>query len=82
MTEIVFLTDIAIPRDQFEALPILTVDGANIAEAVMRQGGRLCRAVIEREGKAAWHALAWLHFNGTTRVTATRVKLGRYQSED
>ncbi|MFZ5715797.1 MAG: hypothetical protein ACOY3N_23465 [Bradyrhizobium sp.] len=82
MTEIVFLNDTAIPREHFEALPVLTVDGISIAEAVIRQGGKLCRAVLDRDGRAAWHALAWLHFNGTKRVTATRVKLGRYQEED
>lgn len=82
MSEIVFLADIAIGRDHFEALPIILADAGGIAEAVRRRGGQLCRAMLDRDGSAAWHALAYLHLNGTTRVAAARVKLGRYQSED
>jgi hypothetical protein len=47
-----------------------------------QKGGELCRAAIEREGRHEWHALAWLYINGTERVTAARVKFGRYQHED
>lgn len=80
--DIVFLSDAVMARESFEQLPIVAGDAARIAEAVKRLHGRLCRAVIERDGSTAWHALAWLSINGLERVAAARVKLGRYQSED
>lgn len=80
MTDIVFLADALMAREAFEQLPMIA-DG-DIAGAVRRMGGKLCRAVIERDGAQAWHAIAWLYINGSERVTAARVKLGRFQSEE
>jgi hypothetical protein len=82
MSEIVFLHDALMAREAFEQLPTIATGGASVAAMVQRAGGKLCRALIERNGRREWHALAWLHLNGTNRVTAARIKFGRYQHED
>jgi hypothetical protein len=82
MTDIIFLPDALMARDAFEQLPTLVADGVSVATMAKQKGGELCRATIEREGRHEWHALAWLSINGTERVTAARVKFGRYQHED
>jgi hypothetical protein len=82
MSEIKFLRDAHMARDAFERLPTIHATGASVAAMVERAGGKLCRAMIERGGRPEWHALAWLYIDGTERVTAARVKFGRYQHED
>jgi hypothetical protein len=82
MSEIVFLHDALMARDAFDALPALVLDGTSIPTMVKHMGGKLCRVLIEREGRPEWHAAAWLYINGSERVTAARVKFGRYQHED
>jgi hypothetical protein len=82
MTHIAFLRDALMAREAFEQLPTLVADGVSVAEMVKRAGGQLCRALVERDGRHEWHALAWLYLNGTERVTAARVKFGNYRRED
>lgn len=82
MIEIVYLRDAAMPREAFEQLPTIPTDGGSVAHAVKRMRGQLCRAMIERDGGHAWHALAWININGTERVTAARVRFGHYHKED
>jgi hypothetical protein len=82
MIDIVFLNDAVMAREAFEQLPALAGDAASLVTTAQRKGGQLFRAPIERNGRHEWHALAWLYINGTERITAARVKFGRYQSED
>jgi len=82
MTEIVFVRDTVMSRDTFEQLPACANDGGNLIEMVKALQGRLCRAMIEREGIAGWHAIAWHDFNGIECAVATRVIVRRYQAED
>lgn len=82
MSDIVFLRDATMPREQFDTLPDLSADLAALVDRCKRMAGRLCRAKIERDGVRAWHAIACIYINGAERVTAARVRLGRYQSED
>lgn len=82
MNEIIFLADALITREAFEALPALVGFDGGLVGAVKNMGGQLCRTMIERDGVHAWHACAWLYINGSERVAAARVRLGRFQSED
>jgi hypothetical protein len=80
MSEIVFLNDALMAREAFEQLPAIA--GPAIATTVERYRGRLCRALIERDGKPAWHALAWLYINGAERATAARIRFGNFRADD
>ena len=83
MSDIIFVRDTVMPRDIFEQLPDCNgSNGADLAEMARAMAGRLCRAKIERNGKAAWHAIAWTHFNGTEGAVASRVVVGTYTPED
>lgn len=81
--DIVFLRDTSMSREAFERLPLCAAtNGAAVAEMARAIAGRTCRVKLDRDGVPSWHAVAWLSINGTERVTAARVKFGRYQSED
>jgi hypothetical protein len=82
MSEIVFVRDTVMSRDTFEQLPACASDGDKLVEMVKAFQGRLCRAMLEREGIAGWHAIAWHDFNGAERAVATRVIVRTYQAED
>ncbi|MGX9947294.1 hypothetical protein [Bradyrhizobium sp. BTAi1] len=86
MSEIVFLRDAMMSREAFEQLPacVTGASGADVYRTAKSLGGKLCRALISRDGQQAWHAVALGYFNGTERALASRIIVshGRYQSED
>lgn len=82
MSDLVFLNDALMARDAFESLPAITADGASLAAMIRHAGGKLCRVLIERDGRHEWHAAAWLYLNGAERIAAARIRFGKYQQED
>jgi len=82
MSDIVFLNDALMARNAFEALPAIVADGTSVETMIKHMGGKLCRVLIERDGRHDWHAAAVIYLNGAERITAARVKFGNYQSED
>lgn len=86
MSEIVFLRDAMMSREAFQRLPacVMGGGGADIIQMARSLGGKLCRAIISRDGRADWHAIALQRFHGTERALASRiiVSSGNYQTED
>lgn len=82
MSDFVFFRDAVMSRDTFNSLPACVGDEKSIAAAAKLLGGRLCRALIERDGATSWHAIAWLNVNGAEHAIASRILIRTYQSED
>lgn len=80
--DIVFFPDVIMPLETFRALPPAHNDGERLIKELKDDYGRVHRAMIEREGKPAWHAIAWHNFNGRERPLASRIILRKFQQED
>ncbi|WP_316234999.1 MULTISPECIES: hypothetical protein [unclassified Bradyrhizobium] len=81
--DIVFFRDVIMPAEAFEQLPPApAIEDARLIDVLKTQYGRLYRALIERDGKPAWHAVAWHNLNGHERPIAARIIIRKFQQED
>lgn len=80
--DIVFFPDVVMPPEAFSSLPPARNDGERLISDLKHHYGRVHRALIDREGKPAWHAIAWHNFNGRDRPLASRIIVRNYQPED